>query len=116
METQWIILVLAGIIVILFASHSARGARIKDLEARLAHVQEGIEALRRELDIGGWQSPTQTQFQQRAPSFAGSVHLPETRMTPTAKRAEPGLMEELAGTMFLLLVGGAFLLIALGGH
>jgi hypothetical protein len=116
METQWLIMVLAGIIVILFASHSARGARIKELEARLAHVQQGVEALRRELYAGVWQSPEQTQFQQNVPSFAGNAHLPETRMTLPAQQASRGLLEELAGIMFLLLVGGAVILMVSGGH
>lgn len=115
METQWIILILAGVIVFLVSSYSARGARIKQLEAQLVHLQAGIEALRRDMNPQVWQTVPQTRFQQNAPSFANGGHLPEMRMLPESQRSERNVLEEIAGAGFLLLLIAAVILIGSGG-
>lgn len=115
MEAQWIILALAGVIVLFISSYSARGARIKQLETQLTHLQTGIEALRRDVNTQSWQPVSQTRFQQNAPFLAHGGHLPELRMLPDAQRDERNLLEEIAAAGFLFLLIAAVILIGSGG-
>jgi len=116
METQWVILILGGIIVLLAMSRSERGKKIKELEARISFVQGRIEALRREVYVSEPGDLQQNSFQQNASSLGYGEHLPEMRMTPKTQRNEGGTLEQLAGAGFLLLLAGAAILILTGAQ